>query len=137
MTPPQWTDTTPAAIDSCFERHKLTWADATGPVGDLMRELHRRSVANQKLVEKVMGILEEGDADPRMVLSSLLTSGYIIGWHLRDEQDASVGVCDLMSDGELALLRAEIEREVPVRRSPILLPPITPPPVTPSERIVE
>lgn len=126
----QWTDITPAGIDSCYERHKLTWGDAEGVVGALGRNLYQNSTANHKLVASTMALLKEG-CDPFKALSSLLTAGYMLGWHVRDEQAAADGVNDLMSDEELVLLREEIDKEAPIRRGQVLLPPI------PQERIAE
>lgn len=134
-TPPRWLDVTPAEIDAVHERHRLTWADMEGPEAAVMHNLYNNCHTNHRLVETAMRMLE-ADEDPRTVLSSLLTSGYRLGWYVRDEEHAAEGISDLMSDTEMKVLRDQIARECPVRGEPQrLLAPVIP--IVPSERIVE
>lgn len=133
-TPPRWVDVTPAEIDAMHERYRLTWADVEGPEAEVVQRLYLHSHTNHKLVETAISMLQLGE-DPRSVLSSLLTSGYRLGWYVRDEEHAAEGISDLMSDTEMTVLREQIARECPVRGMQRLLAPVIP--IRPSERIVE
>ena len=128
----EWRHVTPAQVDATWEKYKFTRADTDHQDNHTLGIIALRSEKTKMLVEFAEQLLYRG-MEPRAVLRELLGTGYMLGWYLRHDQEAGEPLEGLMSDTELTLLRAELDRAVPVRGRSI--PP--PPPPVGEERIVE
>ena len=120
-----WKHITPEAFDAVFEKYYHQHRTATFPednttVGEIISEARFAKELIGWVVAKLLI-----SPDVRVVRSwvqTLFGISVMLGWHLRNEQANSESIEGLMSDRELQVLRDELDREFPVRRSTPTLP---------------